>query len=152
MNDRVDARCPRIEEVSAFLDGMLPGPAREEIRTHAANCPLCGEALRDFTMLGNRLQVLREARCDVDLAAIVGARLPRPAASRRKPRRGWSALWDFAPSGLAGAAALGAGAYLGLLLVTGSGAALRPPAMAVFDGAPPGALCTGLAVCSPRGR
>jgi anti-sigma factor RsiW len=152
MNDATGCRCPRTEEISALMDGMLPGPAGDEVRTHAAQCPLCGRTLAEFTMLSTRLQALREVRCDVDLAAIVGARLPRPAVPRRKPRRSWSALWDFAPGGLAGAAALGAGAYLGLLLVTGSGAALRPAAMAVFDGAPPGALCKGLTVCSPRGR
>jgi hypothetical protein len=134
------------------MDGMLPGRAGDEIRAHAAHCPLCGKTLTEFTMLGTRLQVLREVRCDVDLAAIVGARLPPPSMPRLKPRHRWGALWDFAAGSLAGAAALGAGAYLGLLLVTGSGAALRPAAMAVFDGAPPGALCKGLNVCSPRGR
>lgn len=152
MKDPTGCPCPRIDEISAVIDGMLPGEEGEEIRAHAAHCPPCGKALREFTLLGTRLQVLRDASCDVDLAAIIGARLPRPALPRRKPRRLWSALWDFAPSGLAGAAALGAGAYLGLLLVTGTGTALRPAAMTVFDGAPPGALCTGRSGCSPRER
>jgi hypothetical protein len=118
------------------MDGMLTGRAGDEMRAHAAHCPLCGRTLRDFTVLSTRLQGLRDARCDVDLASIVGARLPGPAAPRRKQQRRWSALWNFAPTGLAGAAALGVGAYLGLLLVVGSGTALRPAAMAVFDGAP----------------
>lgn len=153
MNDETTADCPRIEDLSALMDGQLQGRAAAALRAHAARCPLCGAALSDFTALSAQLQALREDRLDLDLAAIVGPRLPpreRPRAKR--PRRVWGELWQFAPGGLAGAAALAAGAYLGLMLVAGSGAALRPAAMTVFDAAPPGAVCAGLPMCSPRGR
>jgi hypothetical protein len=40
--------------------------------------------------------------------------------------------------------------YLGLALLAGSGAALRPAGMTVFDAESAGALCAGLPSCSPR--
>ena len=153
MNDETTSDCPRIDDISALLDGMLPGHAGEEMKRHAANCPLCGAALRDFEALGMRLQTLRDTRSDVDLAALIGPRLgPRVPARRKKPRRRWGDLWQLMPGGFGALAAVGAGAYLGLLLVAGGGTALRPAAMTVFDAVPPGALCAGLPACSPRGR
>lgn len=153
MNDETTADCPRIEDISALMDGVLTGRAGEAMRAHATRCPLCGAALRDFTAMSAQLQVLREDRLDVDLAAIIGPRLPpRLPARKKRPLRVWDDLWQLAPRGLAGAAALGAGAYLGLMLVAGGGTALRPAAMTVFDAVPPGAVCAGLPLCSPRGR
>jgi len=153
MNDETTAACPRIEDISALIDGVLTGRAGDAMRAHAAHCPLCGPALRDFAAMGARLQALRDTRCDVDLAALVGPRLPaRAPAPHKRPRRRLVELWQLLPSGVGAAAALGAGAYLGLLLVAGGGTALRPAAMAVFDAVPPGALCAGLPSCSPRGR
>jgi anti-sigma factor RsiW len=153
MNDEITADCPRIEDISALMDGVLTGRAGDELKAHAARCPLCGAALREFTAMSAQLQVLREDRLDVDLAAIIGPRLPpRVPARKKRPLRLWGDLWQFAPGGLAGAVALGAGAYLGLMLVAGGGTALRPAAMTVFDAVPPGAVCAGLPLCSPRGR
>lgn len=153
MNDEIAAGCPRIEDISALMDGELTGRAAEALRAHAAHCPLCAATLRDFAAVSTRLQTLRDTRCDVDLAALVGPRLPpRMPAGRRKPARPWGGLWQLVPGGLGAAGALAAGAYLGLLLVTGGGAALRPAGMTVFDAVPPGALCAGLPLCSPRGR
>ena len=153
MNDETADGCPRIEDISALIDGVLTGRAGDAMRAHAAHCPLCGPALRDFAAMGARLQALRDTRCDVDLAALVGPRLrPRVPARRKRPVRLWGGLWQLLPGGVGAAAALGAGAYLGLLLVAGGGTALRPAAMTVFDAVPPGALCAGLPSCSPRGR
>ena len=153
MNDETPSDCPRIDDISALLDGMLTGRAGVEMKRHAANCPLCGAALRDFEALSTRLQTLRDTRSDIDLAALIGPRLgPRVPARRRKPVRQWGDLWQLVPGGLAAAGAVGVGAYLGLLLVAGGGTALRPAAMTVFDAVPPGALCAGLPSCSPRGR
>lgn len=153
MNDETTPDCPRIEAISALLDGMLPTQRAADMKRHAANCPLCGAQLRDFEALRTRLHVLRDTHSDVDIAALIGPRLgPRVPARSRKPVRPWDELWQLVPGGLAAAGALGAGAYLGLLLVTGSGAALQPTAMTVFDAVPPGALCAGLPACSPRRR
>jgi anti-sigma factor RsiW len=153
MKDETTVQCPRIEDISALIDGELTASAGEELRVHAAHCPLCAPVLRDFTAMGTQLQAMRETRCDVDLAAIVGGRLPpRTRARRKRPARSWGDLWQLAPRGLGAAGALAAGAYLGLMLVAGGGAALRPAAMTVFDAVPPGAMCAGLPACSPRGR
>ena len=153
MNDETTAACPRIEEISALIDGALKGRAAQEIEAHAARCPLCAPVLRDFTAMSTRLQALRDIRCDVDLAAIVRPRLPpRVPARKKRPVRQWGDLWQLAPGGVAAVGALGAGAYLGLMLMAGGGTALRPASMAVFDAVPPGAVCAGLPLCSPRGR
>lgn len=135
--------CPRIGEVSAFMDGALSGPARDEFAGHAKTCPLCGARLLEFTALSERLKTLRDTRCEADLARLVDRRLADRAPARRAPRkRAWWQNWQLAPQGLGVAAALAMGVYLGLLL-TGGGAAMRPSAMAVFDASPPGALCAG---------
>src|SRR5690242_3402824 len=110
MSDVTTADCPRIEDISALMDGVLTGRAGEEVKAHASRCPLCGPALRDFTAISAQFQVLREDRCDVDLAAIVGPRLPPQAPARKKrPWHFWGDLWPLAPGGLGAAAALGAG-------------------------------------------
>jgi anti-sigma factor RsiW len=153
MKDETTAQCPRIEDISALIDGELAGAAREELKAHVAHCPLCAPVLRDFIAMGTQLNALRDTRCDVDLAAIVGPRLPPRAPARgKRPVGHWADLWQLAPRGLGAAGALAAGAYLGLLLAAGSGTALRPAAMAVFDAVPPGSVCAGLPSCSPRGR
>ena len=84
MNDDTPSDCPRIEDISALLDGMLTGRSAEEIRAHAGQCPLCAAWLRDFSAMSTRLQTLRDIRCDVDLAALVARdfrRGRRPGAS-----------------------------------------------------------------------
>lgn len=152
MKDQAGAGCPRVEDISALLDGALTGRAGEEMRAHAVHCARCGAMLRDFAAMSTRLQALRDVRCDVDLAALVGPRLPpRVPATRRKPVRHWIDVRQLVPRGLAAAGVLVAGAYLGMMLA-GGGAALRPAAMTVFDAAPPGALCAGLPLCQPPGR
>lgn len=152
MTDQTMAGCPRVEDISALMDGMLTGHAGEEMKAHVAHCPLCAAALRDFTVMSTRLQALRDIRSNVDIAALVGPRIWTPAAPSRKRVRRWGGIWQFGPRALAGAGAIGVGAYLGLMLVAGGGTALRPQAMTVFDAVPPGALCAGLPLCSPRGR
>lgn len=152
MNERKNTGCPRVEDVSALMDGMLAGSARREMTGHVASCPLCGAALRDFEAMRDRMHALPEARCDVDIASLIAPRLPgsRAAAPRartwRPPR-----VWRGAQRGLGAAAALAAGVYLGLMLAGGA-LAPRPAAMAAFDAAPPGSLCAGLPACSPRGK
>jgi hypothetical protein len=152
MNEMANAGCPRVEDVSALMDGALAGSQGDEIARHVAHCALCGALLSDFEAMSGRMQVLRDTRCDVDLAALVAPQLPprTQAARQRAPRR--RDAWSLAPRGLAAAAALAAGAYLGSLMLVGGGMAVRPVAMTVFDAAPPGALCAGVPPCPPRGR
>lgn len=152
MNDRTPAGCPRTEAISALIDGEIGESAAQELRLHAVGCAPCGSALLAFTGMRADLRALREIRSDVDIAALVLPQLPRPAVPRRKPARPWGGLWHLGPRALGGAAALGVGAYLGLMLVAGGGVALRPASMSVFSGEPPGAYCAGLPSCSARGR
>jgi anti-sigma factor RsiW len=154
MKDETTADCPRIEDISALMDGELKGRAGEDMKAHALRCPLCGAALRDFTAMSAQMHALREDSLDVDLASIIGPRLPprSPAPRQKRSSRVWGDLWPFVPGGLAGAAALGAGVYLGSLLLAGGATAPRAAAMSVFDSVPPGAVCAGLPLCSPRGR
>jgi hypothetical protein len=142
--------CPRVEDVSALIDGALSGARREDALAHAARCPLCGALLRDFETMGARLRMLRDVRCDVDLAALVAPQLaPRPRQGRRRRLR--PAAWQVAPRGLAAAGALATGIYLGLVLAGGAAVAPRATPMAVFDAVPPGSPCASL-MCAPRGR
>lgn len=152
MNKQPLPHCPPVEDLSALMDGELDGARAQALRAHALACPVCGPLLQGFTALRADLAPLRDVRCETDLAAIVLPQLPRPAP--RRPRRAWpwAGLGQFGPRAIAGAAALGAGAYLGLALMAGGGAALRPAAMSVFDGEPPGAYCAGLPSCTARGR
>ena len=152
MNSLPFPHCPPVEDISALMDGELGAAQAEAVRVHALDCPVCGPVLQSFTALRTDLSLLREVHCQTDLAAIVLPQIPRPV--RRRARRPWrGAGWlQFGPQALAGAAALGVGAYLGLTLVAGGGAALRPAAMSVFDGEPAGAYCAGLPSCSARGR
>lgn len=144
--------CPRIEEISALIDGALTGRARDEIEQHAAACAACGMALRNFETMRSRLQMLRDTRCEADIAALIEERLPTraPGRERERPRK-WDYAWQLAPRGLAAAGVLAVGVYLGLLAAGGT-TAVRPAAFAVFDPVPPGALCAGQPWCGPGGR
>lgn len=153
MNDQPQADCPRTEAIWALIDGELGASAALELRRHAAHCAPCGSALLACTAMRADLGALREIRSDVDIAALVLPRLPKRAQARRQSVRRWGGLWHLAPRALGGAAALGVGAYLGLMLVAGGGVALRPASMSVFSGEPPGVVyCAGLPSCSARGR
>lgn len=151
MNDQAGADCPRTEDISALMDGELEGPASQVLRLHVAQCSVCQPVLLGFTGMHEDLLVLREIRSDVDISALVLPQLPRAPEAKRRRGWAWPGLSQLGPRALGGAAALGLGAYLGLTLVAGGGAALRP-AMSVFYGEPPGAYCAGLPSCSSRGR
>jgi anti-sigma factor RsiW len=141
--------CPRIEALSALIDGEMTGSARREIEAHAASCPICGAKLRDFRGLRIAFGGLGDTPLGVDVAALIDSRLP-PRTTAHPARRRWR--WQLAPAGLVGVGAIAMGAYLGMLL--GGSAAVgvaRPPALAVFDAVPPGGLCVA-PVCYGRGR
>lgn len=157
MNDTDRAQCPRIEDISALVDGELGASAARELKMHAAQCAACGPVLLRFTAMHIEFQGLRDVRSDVDIASLVLPQLPqpKPRAQPQVPRRRpspWGGLAQLGPRAVGGAAALGIGAWLGLSLVAGGAGALRPAAMSVFDGEPPGAYCAGLPSCTSRGR
>ncbi len=86
MNDGKTPGCPRVEALSALMDGALSASERDEIGAHAASCPLCGKTLQQFEAMSSRLQALRDTTCDVDLAALIDTRLA-PRAGARAQRR-----------------------------------------------------------------
>jgi len=149
--------CPAAEDLSALMDGELGSPRASEIRLHALTCASCGTQLRLFGQLRSDLHQLRQRTVDADLAAIVLARLgglpeSRAPAQKRRPRLAWPTLWGAAPKALGSALAFGVGIYLGVALLAGSGAAVRPAGMSVFDAERASTLCAGLPACGPRGR
>ena len=144
--------CPRIEALSALIDGELTGRDRDEMVEHAAVCAVCAPMFARFGELRTALSALGDTPAGVDIAALVEPRLPARGYARPvRARRPWR--WQIAPAGFAAAGVLAMGAYLGFFLVGGATVGLtRPVAMAVFDAIPPGGLCAGLPSCAPRGR
>lgn len=137
--------CPRIETLSALVDGALGASDRAEIEAHAGLCPVCGGALAHLNALRADFAALPAPRVGFDLAPAVAARIraaTRPARPARPARQAW---WQGLPVALGTAAALGAGAFLGAFLVAGGGvAAVRPAVeMSAFGTVPPGGLCLG---------
>jgi anti-sigma factor RsiW len=156
MNHRAGG-CPQLEDISALMDGELTHLAARELKLHAATCAVCGATLQQFSQLHGQLQPLRDRKADVDIASLVMPRLAaaptaRPTLRPRSTSSPWPSLWSFGPRALGGAAALGAGVYLGLMLLAGGGTVLRPAGMTAFDAEPVGSLCAGLPSCSARGR
>ena len=145
--------CPRMEALSALLDGELSASEDAEIAGHAAVCPVCGAAFRTLGELRASLRTLGDTPLNVDIASLIEHRLA-PRAHARPARRRSRLRWlDLAPAGLGAAGALATGAYLGLLLAGAPSAGVaRPAAMAVFDAAPPGGLCASVPSCYPRRR
>ena len=139
--------CPRIEALSALVDGALVGSERADVEAHAALCPVCGGALARLNALRADFAALPASRVGFDLAPAVAGRIRaagrvQPVRPARAPRRGW---WQGLPVALGTAAALGAGAYLGAFLVVGGGVAATRPAieMSAFGTVPPGGVCLG---------
>lgn len=155
MNDQAGAGCPRTEDISALIDGELDERASQGLRMHVAQCTVCQPVLQAFSGMRPQLHALRNVDSGVDIAALVLPRLPQAPRAPARRGRDWRGLLQLGPRATGGAAALGLGAWLGLALVTGGGASLRPatPAsMSVFYGEPPGAYCAGLPSCSAKGR
>jgi anti-sigma factor RsiW len=146
--------CPRIEALSALIDGALGAPERAEIEAHATGCPVCGASLARFNDLRAGFAELPAPRVGFDLAPAIEERIraagrAQPAPPGRARRRGW---WQGLPVAVGAAAALGAGAYLGGLLAVGGATASRSALeMSAFGTVPPGGICLG-AGCGPGGR
>lgn len=143
--------CPRVEALSLFVDNEISGSARDEIEAHAAYCPLCGAMLGEFRKLRNALGTLEDPTLGVDIATLIGDRLPpRTPPYRGRRRVGWR--WQLAPAGLAAVGMLATGAYLGMLLSGGTAVRIgSAPAVSVFTSVPPGGLCL-MPGCYARGR
>ena len=94
------------EYYTAYLEGRLPEPLRQQVETHLRHCARCAAALRDQRMLLEELRALpAEMALPNGFAARIRARVPSP---RRQ-----------APRWLAPAISFGALAAASLLLLLG---------------------------------
>lgn len=139
--------CPQHNELSAYLDSAMA--TREHVRfdAHLQDCPLCRHQLKLLVALQQNLRDLPSPVLGFDLAARLQDSI-RGGGVRRRPRRSFWSAWG--PSGLAAAAALACGLWLGALL-TGGAMISAPPAatVRVFDPVPPGGLCAAVELCRP---
>lgn len=144
--------CPRMNGMSAYIDRALAPAESSELESHLSGCPICGAALGQLEALRSTFRALPQEKLSFDMGAVILGRLPpRSRTARSKPR---SPLRQLVPLSLGAAAALACGIYLGSLLVGAAGVAAPPrlAGMALFDAAPPGALCAGDPACYRRAR
>ena len=144
-----DEDCPRIEELSALIDGELDAPRRAALEVHAAGCAICTPVLEQMQRLHAGFAALPPPRADFDLAAEVDRRIGALAPSRpvRVSRPSRSRWWPAALLAPGGALAIAAGLWLGAsMLSTGGGAVATQ--MAAFSPLPPGSLCLASKGCA----
>ncbi|MFP5397567.1 MAG: anti-sigma factor family protein [Gammaproteobacteria bacterium] len=144
--------CPRIVELSAWIDEQLAADERRAIEAHVAACPVCAATHADLRALRTDLRSLPVEPLGVDLAGVIEGRLAQRPAVTRTPRRTRPG-WAWLPLGAGMLAAASLGVTLGAMLTAGGGATLAPrmAAMAVFDPIAPGGLCIGLDTCHGHG-
>ncbi len=136
--------CPRDDDLSAYVDNMMPAELRDRFSAHLLACPICHHRLDELNVLQSDFRALAAPVLGFDLAARLEHQL-RPAATRKPPVRSFWPGW--VPAGLA-VAALSSGVWLGALFI--GGIAINAPTAAmvrVFDPVPPGGLCAAAELC-----
>ena len=137
--------CPRHIEASAYIDNMLSAAERREFDLHLQRCTVCQQRIEDLAVLRQRLCALPSpAPAGIDIAVLIETRiraLPVPFPQKRPFWIHWGA------PGLAIAASVVSGIWIGGLL--GTSAVTAGPAMMVrvFDPIPPGGLCAVTELC-----
>lgn len=145
---RSDA-CPRVDLLSAYVDGDLPAARRAELERHLDGCACCREWLVALRATQHELRALADDSLGFDLSQVVRGRIeamPGPAAPRRGRQHGrWR--W-FVPAGVGAAASIALGVAMGVALMAPA-AAPRPVggALEVFAPIAPGGLCAGASSC-----
>lgn len=137
--------CPQHHKLSAYLDSAMAARERARFAIHLQNCPLCRHQLEALAALRQDLRDLPAPVLGFDLAARLQDRIRSGAVQRRPARSFWFA---WGPAGLAAAASLACGVWLGALLTGGTAASAPPAALVrVFDPVPPGGLCAATELC-----
>lgn len=148
--------CPRTEDLSLWIDQVLPPPDSSRLQDHLQTCAVCAQQLQALRVLRAELQALPSATLDAQFAARLQERLrPRSAPASRAPRSPWR-LWSgyglhWLPTGLSATAAWACGVWLGVALLGGGTLTTRPASgvVRVFDPMPPGGLCAAAELCRP---
>jgi anti-sigma factor RsiW len=137
--------CPQHNKLSSYLDLAMADQERVRFAAHLQNCALCQRQLEALTALQRNLRDLPSPVLGFDLSARLQDSMRR-GSMRRWPARSFWPAWGS--TGLATAASLACGVWLGALL-TGATAAGAPPAamVRVFDPVPPGGLCAATELC-----
>ncbi len=142
--------CPRRADLSAYLDGELPAPARAALETHLRGCGVCDEHLAALTGLRRGVTALGQETVGFDLAPRLRQRLgatPAPALPW------WPRPWGWLPLSFAATATVVIGVFLGSQLVRTTGTTdSSAPAMALFDPIPPGGICLSARPCHLQGK
>lgn len=136
--------CPRHIDASAYIDNMLPAAEQRQFDLHLHGCAVCRQRVADLTALRQHLRALPSPVPGFDMTALIEERV-RGARVRRRQHRPFWGRW--AAPGLAAAASLASGIWLGGLLGGSVAAALPAPAVRVFDPVPPGGLCAAVELC-----
>jgi anti-sigma factor RsiW len=82
--------CPDKELLSAYCDGEIPSPWKEEIDSHLRECPACRQILARYRSLGTVLRDAPEPRIDMDAAfsrvreAVGGVSAAKPAPWKKR--------------------------------------------------------------------
>ena len=142
-----DETCPRIEGLSALIDGELDASQRAALDDHVAGCAICAPVLARMQALHAGFAALPRPRTHFDVAAEVDRRIaalaPREPSRVFRPSR--SRWWQAAVLAPGGAFAIAAGLWLGASMLPAAGGAATTQ-MAAFSPLPPGSLCL-----APRG-
>lgn len=136
--------CPRHIEASAYIDNMLSAAERRQFDLHLQGCAVCRQRVEDLAALHQGLCALPSLTPGIDIAAMVENRIHALRVPLRQKRPFWI-RWG-AP-GLAIAASVVSGVWIGGLL--GASAITAGPALMirVFDPIPPGGLCVATELC-----
>lgn len=141
--------CPRNLEVSAYLDDAMEPDERSRFNAHLHTCPLCHGRLDEMTTLQKQLRDLPSPVLRFDMAARLQDQI-RADEARRRTARSFRPGWNIGGlmGGLAVAASIASGVWLGGMLIGGTVLTAQPAAIVrVFDPVPPGGLCAAAELC-----
>lgn len=141
--------CPRNLEVSAYLDDAMEPAERSRFHAHLHACPLCHGRLDEIRALQQQLRDLPSPVLGFDMAARLQDQMRSGATRHRNARQFWPG-WSMGGlmGGLAVAASIASGVWLGGMLIGGTVLTAQPAAIVrVFDPVPPGGLCAAAELC-----
>lgn len=137
--------CPRIEDLSAWVDAELSAGERARLDAHFATCAACRARLDELQALRASFRDLPEERLSFDLSQVIRGRIESMGGRAAQPRRRrWQRL---VPVGFGAAASLSLGLAGGWLLTAPAARTTPLAAMEVFAPVAPGGLCADLDAC-----